>query len=313
MSLDLWEATLAAAVLAAVPLLFAGVGELISEKVGVGNYGIEGVMLMGAAAGYIVAFESGSPSVGLAGGALVAAFFGLVLFVIPTVVFRAGLVLVAFSVWFIGTGLSSEIGAAYSNRPLPETMGRLEIPLLSDIPFIGEILFAHIYPVYLAVALVVLVWFVLERTRHGLAMRALGEDPSTAYANGVHVNRWRMLYMTLGAGLIGLGGAVLSVGVTAGWQGGMTGGRGWIAFALVILSAWRPLALLWTSFLVGFMLALADVGQAQGWNVPSEVLSAAPYVVTIVALVAQMVAVRSRGGGSPAPAALGRDFYVGSR
>lgn len=221
--------------------------------------------------------------------------------------------LAAFAVWFIGTGLSSQIGATYSNRPLPDTMGRVALPLLSKIPFVGQILFDQIYPVYVAVVLVVVVWFVLERTRHGLAMRSLGEDPAAAYASGVHVTQWRIAYLTLGAALIGLGGAVLSVGVTAGWQSGMTGGRGWIAFALVILSAWRPLALLWTSFLVGFMLSLADLGQAQGWKIPSELLSAAPYIATIAALVVQTVIARRRGGGAPAPAALGRDFYVGSR
>lgn len=125
--------------------------------------------------------------------------------------------------------------------------------------------------------------------------------------------RWRMVYLTLGAALIGLGGAVLSVGVTAGWRAGMTDGRGWIAFALVTLSAWRLLALLWTSFLVGSLLSLADIGQAQGWNGPSEALSAAPDVVTIVALIAQNARGPQPLRGSAASAGLGRDFYVGSR
>lgn len=313
MSIDVWQDTLAAAVVAAVPLIYAACGSLLNEKVGVLNYGIEGVMLIGAVLGFIVASETGNAVLGLLVGAAAGAVFVLVLFAVPVVFLRASMLLMSFALWFIGAGVSSQIGTNYSNRPLAHAMQPWEIPLLSDIPFAGKILFAQIWPAYLGVAIVVGVWFLLTRTRHGLSVRSLGEDPASAYASGVRVAPWRLFYVSVGGLLMGLGGAVLSVAITQGWQTAMTSGRGFIAFALVIFAAWRPLGLLWTSIVVGFMLVLASVGQAQGWSVPSEFLSMAPYLVTIAALIVQALIVRRRGGGSPAPTALGADFYKGQR
>lgn len=313
MSAHLWQATLAAAVVSASPLLFASTGEMVCEKVGVGNWGIEGVMLMGAVLGYIGAANTDSVLLGVLLGGAGAAAFTLVVFAIPVLSVRANPILIAFATWFIGQGVSSQIGGSYQSRPLHVALGTVNIPLLKEIPFVGPILFEQAWTVYAAVVILLIVSFGLSRTAHGLNMRALGEDPASAYASGIRVLPWRALYLCVGGALIGIGGAVLSVVITHGWQSGMTAGRGWISWALVIFVGWRPLRLLAATFLFGLLLNLATLGQAQGWPIPSPFLTMAPYVLTIAALAAQTARERLRGGGASAPAALGADFYRGSR
>lgn len=313
MSPDVWQATLAAAVVSATPLLFASTGELICEKVGVGNWGIEGVMLIGAVLGFIGAYETGNIVLGLLLGGAGAAVFTLLFFAMPVLRWRASPLLIAFAVWFIGTGLSAEIGGTYQDRELDAEVGNLAIPGLKEIPFIGEIFFDQIWPVYVGILLPLAVAFGLGRTRHGLNMRALGEDPASAYASGVRVLPWQAFYLAVGGALIGVGGAVLSVAVTSGWQSGMTAGRGWIAWALVIFVGWKPLNLLWATFLFGLTLNLASLGQAQSWGIPAPYLSMAPYLVTVAALALRTAQARRRGGGEAAPAALGLGFYRGLR
>lgn len=311
--LDIWQASLATAVLAAVPLLYAAIGELLTEKTGVANWGIEGTMLIGAVVGFIAAFESGSVLLGLVCGGLVGFVFALICFGIPVVVLRANLILVAFATWFIGIGLSTAIGKNYVNVPLHATLGRTRIPGLADIPFVGEIFFNQIWPVYLGVVLAVGANVLLGGTRHGLAMRSLGEDAASAYASGVPVVRWRLFYTGVGGFFVGCGGALLSVVITSGWQENMTGFRGWIALALVFFVGWRPLALLYASYLFGVLIVLGSLGQAEGWPVASEFLNMAPYLFTIVAVTLRTLVERRRGGGSLAPAGLTRDFYRGQR
>lgn len=309
----IWQASLTTAVLAATPLLYAAIGELLTEKTGVENWGIEGTMLIGAVVGFIAADKSGSALIGLGVGGAAGLVFAIVSFGVPVVVLRANPILVAFAVWFMGVGLSTAIGTNYVNRPLHAGIQPTRIPGLADIPWVGTIFFNQIWPVYAGVVLVVAASMLLGRTRHGLAMRALGEDPASAYASGVPVVRWRLVYTGVGGFFVGVGGAILSVVVTGIWQENMTGFRGWIALALVFFVGWRPLALLLAAYLFGVLIVLGSLGQAEGWPISSEFLNMAPYLFTIVAVTLRTVIELRRGGGSLAPAALGRDFYRGQR
>lgn len=283
MSWDILHASLITAVAAATPLLYAGLGELLVERVGLFNVGLEGVMLIGAAVGYSTTVDHGLVAglvVGaIAGGVFSSAFFGL-----PVIWMRAPQVLAGFAVWFIGLGLSAQWGVSYVQKPVEETAHNIHVPLLADIPWIGTILFDQPTVVYLGVALTLLVAAILRWTRHGLTVRAIGFDPDAARAAGIPVRAWQSAYVFIGGSLIGLGGAILSVIVVHTWRENVTAGRGFVALALVLFVGRRPLSLLWASYLFGVLLILGAVGQAQGWGVPSPFLDMAPYLVTVVIL-----------------------------
>ncbi|MEA2379313.1 MAG: ral nucleoside transport system permease protein [Thermoleophilaceae bacterium] len=313
MSYEVLEGMLASAVLAGIPLAYAALGELLSERVGVINIGIEGVMLVGAAVGFVIAVDSGSTLIGflasaLAGGAFAGAFVAL-----PIVFGRAPQIVIGFAAWFIGIGLSGEVAASYTSRALPQRMAEVHVPLLRDLPLVGKPFFEAPWPVYLGVVLVLLVAFLLHRTRHGMNLRAIGEDPGSAHAAGVPVVRWQLVYVTVGGALMGLGGGMLSLVTIRHWQDQMVAGGGWIALALVIFVAWRPVALLWGAYFFGILLVLGDVGQSQGWGIPSPILDMAPYLLTIAVLIARATRTRRWGGPPTAPAALGSVFVRGQR
>jgi simple sugar transport system permease protein len=307
-SWDLAHVSLIGAVLVAVPLLYAALGELITERVGVMNIGIEGVMSVGAAAGFIAAVKSHDPAVGLLVGTAVGGLFTLVFFALPVLVFRTSEILVGFAVWFIGLGASAQFGQSYAQEPLKAEIPTLKIPLLGAIPGIGDILFAQPWPYYAAVLTAVAVWFLLTHTAHGLNLRGVGDDPAASYGSGVPVLRWQLVYVSLGGALMGLGGAVVSVVLTQHWQSGLIAGRGWIALALVIFVGWRPLGLLWATYLFGILLTLEHVGQAEDWAIPAPILAMPPYLATVAILI-----VRGRRGHRLAPAALGTSFLRGGR
>lgn len=307
------QAALALAVLAAAPLLYAALGELLHEKLGLFNAGIEGVMLIGAVVGYIVAVRSSSIPLGLAVGAISGAVFNLLVYGVPVLVMRSSQILVSFAVWFIGAGLSAQLGLTYVGRALPESVGATSIPLLDRLPFVGDIFFRQPWPVYLAVVLTLVVAFVLRRTSHGLSMRAIGEDPASAHASGIRVRAWQTFYVGVGGALMGIGGATLTLVVTTTWTSQITAGRGFVAFALVIFAGWRASGLLWGSFLFGLLLVLGPVGQAHGWSIPSSVLGMAPYVFTVVVLTLRTWRELRRSGTTLAPAALGLVFVRGQR
>jgi simple sugar transport system permease protein len=298
--------------LAATPLLYAALGELLMERVGMLNIGIEGVLLMGAAVGYITAIESGNVDVGLLAGAATGAVFLLICYGIPVLRLGASQILVGFAVWFIGTGLAAELGIKYTTQPLHTGTRDIAVPGLSDIPVLGKVLFDQPWPVLFGVLLAVAFAFLLRRTRHGLNMRSLGEDPSSAFAAGVSVIRWRAVYVAAGGALMGFGGAVLSVTIAQSWQQAITSGRGFIALALVILAGWRPLGLLWAAYLFGVLLILGDIGQAHGWPIASQFLGMAPYVLTVAILILRTMRERRQSGLPLAPAALGRDWIRSS-
>jgi ABC-type uncharacterized transport system permease subunit len=313
MSRVVFEGMLASALLAGIPLVYAALGELLSERVGVINIGIEGVMLVGAAAGFAVALDSGNVVTGFFASGLAGAAFALVFLAGPVVLARAPQIVMGFAAWFIGIGLSSELGSAYTSNALPQRMAEIHVPLLRDLPLIGKAFFEAPWAVYLGVALTLAVAFLLHRTRHGMNLRAIGEDPGSAHAAGVPVVRWQMLYVVAGGALMGLGGGMLSLVTIRHWQDQMVAGGGWIALALVIFVAWRPVSLLWGAYFFGILLVLGDVGQSEGWGVPPPVLDMAPYLLTIAVLIVRATRTRRWGGPPTAPAALGSVFVRGQR
>lgn len=301
--MTLLEAIILTVIMASTPLLIAAIGELVVERAGVLNLGVEGMMIIGAAAGIAVAIGTGSSALGvlaaiLAGMALSAVFAALVLGLAANQV-AAGLALAIF-----GLGLSGVVGASFVGQPR-EGIGKIEIPLLSEIPFLGPILFAQDPFVYASFALVAGVAWFLTRTRAGLVLRACGESAAAAHALGYPVLRIRFLAILFGGACAGLAGAYLSLVLTPFWTSGMTGGRGWIALAIVVFASWLPWRAALGAYLFGGVTILQLHAQGFGVPVPSQLLAALPYLVTIAALVLIM---RARAGRAAGPAALGTPF-----
>ena len=310
MELYLWQETLLQAIVLGTPLLFVASGELLGQKVGVFNIGIEGVMLMGAVAGFIGMHESSNIAIGLLSAAICGALFSS-LFALATVIFRANQVVSGFALWLLGLGLSSQIGRGYTGIRASNPIERWEIPLLHDIPIFGPVLFEHLWAVYLAFLSPFLLWFILQRTRHGLNIRSIGEDPVAADTTGVAVTAWRFLYVSLGGGLVGLGGAFLSLGTSQTFTQFMTSGLGWIGLAIVMFAGWQPLRLILGAYLFGGLRALDFAAQSADWNVPSEFLAMLPFLGTLLVLLVGAWRYRNRPGASTAPAALGIAFFRG--
>ncbi len=310
MSVDLLVSSIATALLAAAPVLIVASGELLSETVGIYNIGVEGSMLAGALGAFIAAQETDSWGVGvLAGmavGAVASCLFGVV------VNLGADIVVAGLALVFLANGLTGMLGDDYVRQPAESVIPTWNVPLLSDIPYVGEAAFQQPLFVYAAFLAPVLVWLILTRTRHGLALRSIGEDPAAVDAAGVAVNRWRLVYVSVGGAFAGMGGAFLSLGVVATWLQGMTAGEGWIAIAIVMVASWRSLPLIPAAFLYGALGTLGNVAQALGWSVPSEVFSALPYLGTL-ALVCVLAWYRIHTTGRlPWPGALGQVFTRGA-
>lgn len=299
---------LAALIVAATPILLAAIGELVVEKAGVLNLGVEGMMIMGAVAGFAAAAGSGNPWLGMAAaagaGAALAALFALL-----TLGFLANQVATGLALTLFGLGLSALLGQGYVGLR-PPAVPRLELPLLSELPVLGPVLFAHDPFVYLALGLVAGVWLFLRRSRAGLILRAVGENHDAAHALGFRVLRLRAAAILFGGACAGLGGAHLSLVRVPQWTEGMTAGAGWIALALVVFASWRPWRVLAGAWLFGGIAVLQLNLQAAGVKIPVEYLSMSPYLVTILVLVL-ISADRSRAALN-APAMLGRPFRASS-
>lgn len=295
---------------AATPLLFAALGELVVEKSGVLNLGVEGMMLMGAIAGFACATYSGSLMVGVIGaaviGALMASIFGFLVLVLMANQVASGLALTLF-----GVGLSALTGSSFVGQPL-DGLDAVAIPWLSELPVIGPLLFNHDILVYLSLVMVGLVWWFLNRTRSGLILRAVGESHDSAHALGYPVVRIRFAAIAFGGAMAGVAGAYLSMAYTPMWAENMSAGRGWIALALVVFATWRPLRVLVGAYLFGGVTIAQLHIQGAGIDVSSQLLSMLPYLATIIVLV-----IISRDGARVrlnAPASLGRAFHSsGSR
>jgi general nucleoside transport system permease protein len=281
--MDLFIAIFTGTVIAATPLIFAALGELVVEKAGVLNLGIEGMMLMGAAFAFWAVF-AGYPMpvailVGALAGAAASLLFGVLALTFLTNQYAAGLALAIF-----GSGVSAFLGRSFGSAPI-DGLKAIRIPLVADIPVIGPLLFRFDPLVYVALLMFVLIAWFLYRTKGGLILRTIGESPETSHAIGYPVIRIRYLAVLFGGLMAGLGGAYLSIAYTPLWVENMTAGKGWISLALVVFATWRPLRVLLGAWLFGGMTILQLQGQALGLALPSELLSALPYLATIVVLV----------------------------
>ena len=275
---------LAGTLAAATPLIFAGLGELVAERSGVINLGVEGMILIGAIAGFAAAAETGlGPAAGLPAGALAGMGAALV-FAVFALSLAANQAACGLALTIFGIGLSAFIGQHYVSYSLPG-LKPLSIPLLSDIPVIGPVLFHQDAVVYLSLAAFALVAWVLAKTRLGLLLKAVGESPEAAHAIGYPVLAIRYGAVLFGGAMAGLAGAYLSTVYTPLWVQNMSAGRGWIAVALVVFAAWKPGRLLLGAYLFGAVTILQFHAQGLGIALPVQLLAALPYQATIVVLV----------------------------
>ena len=290
---------------AATPLLFAALGEMVTEKSGVLNLGVEGMMVMGAIIGFVAVHYSGSVTVAIISGTL-AGLFMAAIFALFVLTFHASQVPTGLALTIFGIGLSallgqSMIGIAYEGMP------KISIPFLAAIPLAGTVLFQQDFLVYLSIVMVAAIHYFLTKTRAGLILRAVGDSHDAAHAMGYSIVRIRLIAILFGGAMAGLGGAYLSLVYSPMWVEQMTAGRGWIALALVVFACWRTLRVLLGAYLFGGISILQLHAQALGIGIPSQVMSMLPYLATIIVLV-----IISRDLSKiklNAPASLGKPFH----
>jgi general nucleoside transport system permease protein len=306
MSVDWLIPALLTIVTAATPLVFAAVGEVVVEKAGVLNLGVEGMMIMGAIAAFATAVSTGSEVLAILAGAgagvLVAMIFGLL-----TVYLQSNQVATGLALTIFGLGLSALIGHSYVGKTFGG-LAKLNIPGISDIPVIGPIFFGHDALVYLSVVSVALVAWFLTKTRAGLLVRAVGENHDAAHSIGYSVTLIRMAAIMFGGAMAGIGGAYLSIAYTPLWVENMTAGRGWIALALVVFASWKPWRAFFGAYLFGGITIIQLYAQGMGVKVSAQFLSMLPYIATIVVLV--IISRDSARARLDAPACLGKNFHA---
>ena len=290
---------------AATPLLLAATGELVAEKSGVLNLGVEGMMLIGAVCAFIAALTTGSWFVGIiagaAAGVLMSALFGVL-----TLIFLANQVASGLALTLFGIGLSSLLGIPFVGLPI-EKLPTLSLPLLSDIPLIGPLLFDQDILIYLSVFMALGVHWFLNHSKPGLILRAVGESHDAAHSIGYAVVKIRFMAVMFGGAMAGLGGAFLSLSYTPMWVEHMTAGRGWIALALVVFATWKPGRVIVGAYLFGAVTILQLHLQGIGVQIPAQVLSMTPYLVTILVLV--LISRQSSRVKLNAPACIGQIFH----
>lgn len=296
--------TLVTVISAATPLLLAALGELVTERSGVLNLGVEGMMLAGAVSGFAVTVSTGSVALGVLAAALAGMLMAFV-FGVLTLSLMANQVATGLALTIFGIGLSSLIGAGFVGIPVTP-LPKLHIPVISSLPVVGPLLFSHDALIYLSIALTVGVAWFLKRTRWGMVLRAVGESDESAHSIGYNVIAVRYLAVVFGGFASGLAGAFLSLSYTPMWIEHMTAGRGWIALALVVFSSWRPLRLLFGAYLFGGVTILQLYAQGAGISVPAQIMSMLPYVATIIVLT--VIAAGPWRARLDAPACLGKPF-----
>lgn len=302
--MGLLEAIILSVIAASTPLLLAAAGELVVERSGVLNLGVEGMMIMGAACGFAGAYVTGSTFVGalcgIAAGMALAAVFGIL-----TIGLAVNQVATGLALTILGVGLSGLIGAGFVGEkitPAPQ----LFIPLLTSLPIVGAIVFGQSFFVYGSIALIAAIWWFLYRSRAGLILRAIGENHTSAHALGYPVLKVRFLAILFGGGCAGLAGAYLPLAYTPFFIPGMTAGRGWIALALVVFASWRPIRLVAGAYLFGAVSILQLHAQGAGFGIPSQLMTALPYLATVIVLV--LISRTRAGAGAAAPGSLGMVF-----
>ncbi|MBS0564312.1 MAG: ABC transporter permease [Proteobacteria bacterium] len=297
---------IAALMVASVPIMLAAIGELVVERAGVLNLGVEGMMIIGAVCGFIAAVETGSPFLGFLGGAVGGAVLSLI-FAVLTQTLLANQVATGLALTLFGLGLSSLLGQNYVGMKPPVT-GKVPFGPLADLPVVGPILFGHDWVVYFSILIIAIVWWALKATRLGLILRAVGENHDAAHSLGYNVRRIRLGAIMFGGAMAGMGGAYVSLVRVPQWTDGITAGAGWIALAIVVFASWRPWRVMLGSYLFGGITVLQLNMQAAGSAIPVQYLSMAPYLITILVLV-----IMSSGKGRAAlnaPASLGQNFHA---
>jgi simple sugar transport system permease protein len=300
---------LSAAVQAGTPLLFATLGESITEKSGNLNLGVEGMMLMGAVIGFKVGFSTGSPLLALL-GAIAAGAFGALIFAVLTVTLRANQVVSGLTLTIFGSGVSGFLGQKMAGLVVPGTVKSafvpVKIPLIGDIPVVGQVLFKQDIFIYLGYLAVIALGIYLYKTRTGLNLRAVGENPAAADASGINVTLYKYVHILLGGALCGLGGAYLSLVYVPAWQENITAGRGWIAVALVIFTTWSPYKAILGSFFFGGLDIIGFRLQKYDMKISQYLIDMLPYIMTILVLI--FVSMKKSKENSP-PKALGNPYF----
>ena len=292
-----------ALMISATPVLLAAIGEAVVEKSGVLNLGVEGMMIIGAVIGFIIAVNTQIPIYGFLCAAIAGALLSII-FAVLTQFMMSNQVATGLGLTMVGLGLSALIGKPYEGIKSP-TLTKFEIPFLSDIPILGPMFFSHDAIVYLSILVVAVVALIVNKTRWGLVLRAVGENQEAAHALGYKVVRIRFIAIMFGGAMAGLGGAYISLARVPQWTEGMTAGAGWIALALVVFGSWKPWRVLIGAYLFGGITVLQLNLQAIGVAIPVEILSMSPYLVTIVVLVGI-----SLFGHHTAPGSLARPFHT---
>ncbi len=284
----MWTAFLFMAVQAGTPLLFATLGEIITEKVGNLNLGVEGMMLIGAVAGFATGFATQNPVMALM-GAFVAGAFGALIFSFLTVTLRVNQVVTGLALTIFGTGVAGFAGKALAGKQVPQALKDyfidIKIPLLGDIPVIGKVFFQQDWFVYLGYVFVVVLGIYLYKTKIGLNLRMVGENPAAADASGINVTLYKYFHILLGGALAGLGGAYLTLVYVPAWQDDIVAGRGWIAVALVIFATWNPYKALIGSYFFGALSVAGLYLQKFDISISLYLIDMLPYLVTIVVLI----------------------------
>ncbi len=274
---------LVATIAAGTPLVFAALGELIVEKSGVLNLGVEGMMLVGAIAGFITMANTGSILAAISIGMLAGVLMSLI-FAVLTLTLMANQVASGLALSIFGAGLSAFMGINYTSFAL-KGVPELHIPIFSDIPILGPLFFSHDILIYLSLILLAgILWF-LYKSRGGLILKAIGESPKSGHALGYPVIGIRYLAVLFGGAMAGLGGTYLAIAYTPMWVEGMVAGRGWVSLALVVFATWRPARVLIGAYLFGGVTILQFHIQGFGFEIPSQILSMLPYLATIIVLV----------------------------
>jgi len=278
---DIIISTLQRTMVAGIPLLLATTGEIICERSGILNLGVEGVMAIGAVTAFIVTMTTGSPWLGVA-VAIAAGMTISIIHAFASITLQANQVVSGLALTMLGLGLSGMIGKPYVGKPLLIKMEDWNIPWFSDLPWLGEILFSQSPFFYLAILLALVSWFFLERTRLGIEIRSTGENPQATEAQGVNVSKLRYLSVIIGGGFSALAGAHLSISYSKSWIEGMTAGRGWIAIALTIFALWNPGRAIWAAFVFGGIFVVQYLLQPLG--ISPNFLAMLPYIATLLIL-----------------------------
>ena len=302
--------TIVASIGLGTPIVFATVGEILAERSGILNLGVQGMMLIGAVMGFWATFQTGSLWLGV----LLAMIAGAALSVIHafnSITLRVSQIVSGLALTIFGTGVAIFIGRVGAVPLIGEPSRAVFEPILpdalADLPIVGPLIFGHDVLVYVSWIVVAAASFYLFHTRPGLTVRAVGEDPASAEAAGINVSQVRYLHVMIGGALAGLGGAYFSLALVPSWQDNPMGAAGWIAIALVILASWRPWRALWVAYLFGAAGRLSFTFQTLGISIPASLLAMLPFVLAIIAMLVLTSGKRARFLG--APAALGIPYF----